>query len=169
MIEPFAGRLPEIDATAWVHPTAVLIGDVRLGPNASVWPTAVLRGDMGPIEIGAWSNVQDGTICHDTGGLSATRVGERVTIGHRVILHGCTIGDDCLIGMAAVIMDMAVIGAGSLVAAGTLIPPRKEFPPGSVIQGSPGRLIRQVTDSDRAMIDHGWRAYSVAVAGYAAR
>lgn len=167
MLEPFAGRWPEIDPTAWVHASAVLIGEVRVRAQASVWPTAVLRGDMGPIDIGAWSNIQDGTICHDTGGVSATKVGERVTVGHRVLLHGCSVGDDCLIGMGAILMDGVVIGAGSLVAAGALIPPMKEFPPGSVIQGSPGRVVRAVTERDRAMIDHGWRAYAAVVAGYA--
>ncbi len=169
MLEPFSGRSPEVDPTAWVHPTAVLIGEVTIGPLVSIWPMVVLRGDMGPIVIGASSNIQDGTIAHDTGGWSTTRVGERVTVGHRVILHGCTIGDDCLVGMGSIVMDAVEIGAGCLIAAGTLIPPNKVYPPGSVIQGSPGRVVREVTDADRRMIDHGWRAYTVAVAGYGPR
>lgn len=160
MIESFDGHTPEIHETAWVHPGAYLIGEVIVGPRVTIWPTVVLRGDMGVVAIGADSNIQDGTICHDTDDLSETRVGERVTVGHRVVLHGCQIEDDCLIGMGAVVMDNVVVGAGSLIGAGTLLPPGKVIPPGSLVMGSPGRVIRPVGEKERKMIAHGWKSYA---------
>ncbi len=121
MIEAFDGQSPQIASTAWVHELASVIGDVRLGARVSIWPGAVLRGDMGLIEIDDDSNIQDGAICHDTGDMSVTRIGKRVTVGHRAILHGCTIADDCLIGMGAIVMDNAVIGSGCIIGAGALV------------------------------------------------
>jgi carbonic anhydrase/acetyltransferase-like protein (isoleucine patch superfamily) len=159
MVEEYGGSVPRLGTGAWAHSTAVLIGDVVIGPRASVWPVAVLRGDMGPIRIGADSNVQDGTICHDTTDRSETVVGDRVTIGHRAILHGCRIGDDCLIGMGSIVMDNVVIGAGSFVAAGTLLTPGKVFPPGSFVLGSPGRVLRPVNDKEREAIAYSWEHY----------
>jgi len=160
MIQPFSGHTPRIDPGAWVHPSAVLIGDVHLASGASVWPTAVLRGDMGPIRVGRDSNLQDGTICHDTTDLSETVVGERVTVGHRVVLHGCRIEDECLVGMGAIVMDNVVVGRGSFVAAGALIPPGRIIEPGSFVVGMPGRVTRQVTEREREMIEQGWRSYT---------
>ncbi len=166
MIESFAGSTPTIDPGAWVHPSAVLIGDVRLARGVSVWPTCVLRGDMGPIVIGEDSNVQDGSICHDTTDLSVTVVGARCTIGHRVILHGCSVGDDCLVGMGAIVMDNVVVGAGSFIAAGSLVPPGRTIPPGSLVMGSPGRVVRSVTDRDREQIRFGWLSYRAKLDGW---
>jgi len=166
MIQSFQGHEPKVDAEAWVHDGAVLIGEVELAANVSIWPGAVLRGDMGVIRVGAFSNIQDGAVCHNTGGVSITEVGERCTIGHGAVLHGCRVGDDCLVGMGSIVMDNAVIGAGSMVAAGSVVPPGKIFPPGSVILGNPGRVVRQVRPSDTAMIDHGWRTYLETVALY---
>jgi carbonic anhydrase/acetyltransferase-like protein (isoleucine patch superfamily) len=137
-----------------------VIGDVTLADGVGIWPTAVLRGDMGAIRIGAFTNIQDGTICHDTGGLSETEVGERVTVGHRVILHGCTVGDDSLIGMGAILMDNAVIGAGSIVGAGALVTMGKVIPPGSLVLGSPARVVRATTEEERRKIDSAWREYA---------
>ncbi len=144
----------------------VVIGYVEIGERASVWPTAVLRGDMGLISIGDETSIQDGAICHDTGGRSETRIGKRVTVGHRAILHGCIVEDECLIGMGAIIMDNAVIGRGSLVGAGAVIPPGKIIPPGSVVMGAPGRIVREAGQMERDMIEHGWRAYVLTIAGY---
>ncbi|MEN0061649.1 MAG: gamma carbonic anhydrase family protein [Myxococcota bacterium] len=144
----------------------MLIGDVHLASGASVWPTAVLRGDMGPVRIGPDSNVQDGTICHDTTNLSETIVGARVTIGHRVVLHGCRIEDDCLIGMGAIVMDNVVVGRGSFVAAGTLIPPGRNVPPGSFVRGFPGKVVRPVGERETAMIEAGWRSYQKKLASW---
>jgi carbonic anhydrase/acetyltransferase-like protein (isoleucine patch superfamily) len=166
MIEAHGGHRPQVDPTAWIHPSAVVIGEVVLGPQVSIWPTAVLRGDMGLIVIGEASNVQDGAICHDTGGRSETRVGRWVTIGHRAILHGCVIGDRCLIGMGAIVMDNAVIGEGSLIGAGAVVPPGKVIPPGSVVLGTPGRVVRSAGPVESEMIDGGWRAYVDKLPGY---
>ncbi|MCB9684333.1 MAG: gamma carbonic anhydrase family protein [Alphaproteobacteria bacterium] len=159
MVESFDGRTPRIHERAWVHESAVVIGEVELAEGVSVWPTAVLRGDMGPIRVGRDSNIQDGAICHDTTDFSETVIGERVTVGHRAILHGCRIGNDCLVGMGAIVLDRADIGDGSLVAAGSVVTPGKVFPPGSFILGSPARVLRPMTDRDREMIAFGWTSY----------
>ena len=159
MIERYEQHVPKVDPTAWVHPSAVLIGEVELGPRVGVWPGCVLRGDMGLIRVGADSNVQDGTICHDTGDISETLVGERCTIGHRVVLHGCIVEDEVLVGMGSVVLDNARIGTGSLVAAGTLLTPNVVIPPNSVVMGSPGRVVRSVGPRERAMIDNAWKTY----------
>lgn len=159
MLQAIGTLSPRLAPGSWAHESAWLIGDVRLGPGASVWPTAVLRGDMGPIVIGADSNVQDGSVLHDTTDLSETVVGSRVTVGHRVILHGCVIGDDCLVGMGAIVMDNVEVGAGSFIAAGSLVPPGKVIPPGSLVMGSPGRVVRAVGPKEREQIDFAWRSY----------
>lgn len=160
MLQAFDGKAPQLAAGAWAHETAVLIGDVVLEEGASVWPTAVLRGDMGPIRIGRDSNLQDGVICHDTTDLSQTIVGARVTVGHRAVLHGCVIEDDCLIGMGAMVLDNTVIGAGSFVAAGALVPPGRVIPPGSFVIGMPGRVARPVRPQETAAIAFGWQSYA---------
>lgn len=159
MIEAFGEHWPRIASSAWVHPQGLVIGEVELGEEVTIWPTAVLRGDMGLIAIGDQSNIQDGTVVHNTGGLSVTRVGRRCTVGHRVVLHGCVIEDDCLIGMGSVVMDNAVIGAGSVIGAGAVVPPGKVIPPGSLVLGNPGRVARPTHARDAEMIAHGWRAY----------
>lgn len=159
MIQEFGGYTPRIAHGAWAHETAVLIGDVAVDEGVSVWPMVVLRGDMGPIRIGRDSNIQDGTICHDTTGESVTTVGARVTVGHRVILHGCSIGDDCLVGMGSIVMDGVVLGPKTFVAAGTLIPPGKIIPGGSFVMGSPGRITRSVGPREIEQIAHAWTTY----------
>ncbi len=159
MVEGFDGKVPRIHARAWVHPSAVVLGDVELAEGVSVWPTTVVRGDMGPIRIGRDTNLQDGSVLHDTTNFSETVVGERVTVGHRVILHGCRVGDDCLVGMGSIVLDRAEIGAGSFVAAGSLVTPGKVFPPGSFILGSPARAVRPTSDREREMIATGWTTY----------
>lgn len=160
MIEPFGPHHPILHPSAWVHPLAAVIGDVRIGARVSIWPGAVLRGDQGFIEVGDESNVQDGAILHDTGGRSVTRIGRRVTIGHRAILHGCTVGDRCLIGMGCIVLDNAEIGDGSIVGAGALVTAGTRIPPGSLVLGSPARVARAVTDAQIAAIEHGWRTYA---------
>ncbi|MBL9105112.1 MAG: gamma carbonic anhydrase family protein [Myxococcales bacterium] len=160
MLQAFKGVRPRVDPTAYVHPRATLIGDVTIGPGASVWPGAVLRGDDGPIVIGEHSSIQDGTIIHATEGLSRTTVGARVTVGHQVVLHGCTIGDDCLIGMGSIVLDEVVVEAWAFVAAGTLVPPGKRVPSGQMMMGNPGKLVRALAEKDRAWITHSWNAYA---------
>lgn len=160
MIEPYLDLHPSIEPTAWVHPSAQVIGDVHLHERVSIWPTAVLRGDQGRIEMGADSNLQDGAVVHCTGGISVTHVGQRVTIGHRAIIHGCRIEDDCLIGMGAIVMDNAIIGRGSLVGAGSIVLAGTEIPPGSLVLGTPGKATRAITDQQRAWIEHSWDVYA---------
>ncbi len=159
MLESHDGKTPRIDPSAWIHRSAVVIGDVTLAADCSVWPNATLRGDEGRIEIGAGSNIQDGCTLHMTGGQTDTIVGERVTVGHNVILHGCVIEDDCLVGMGSLIMDDVVVGRGSFIGAGTLIPPKKVIPPGSMVFGNPFRIVRPVSQADTDWIAHAWSHY----------
>ena len=160
MLADFDGKQPQLDPSAWVHEGAWVIGDVQLEAHANVWPTAVVRGDMGSIRIGAWSNIQDGAVVHMTSGISNTVVGSRVTVGHRAILHGCTVEDDCLIGMGSILLDNCVIGRGSVVGAGALVTQNKVIPPGSMVLGSPAKVVRQITDSEREWIDFSYKIYA---------
>jgi carbonic anhydrase/acetyltransferase-like protein (isoleucine patch superfamily) len=150
--------MPDIHPTAYVAPTAVVMGDVTLGAEASVWYTSVLRGDMAPIRIGARSNIQDGTIVHVDEGIPCT-VGERVGVGHRAILHGCIVDDDCLIGMGSILLNRCRIGAGSLVAAGAVVPEGMEVPPASLVMGVPGRIVRKVDQALAERIAETWSHY----------
>ena len=142
------GVAPQLEKDAWVAPSADLIGDVRLGARASVWFGVVIRADNTPIIIGEESNAQDGAIGHSDPGFPLI-IGARVTVGHQAILHGCTIADDCLIGMGARILNGAVLETECLVGAGALITEGKRFESGSLIVGSPARVVRQLTDNER--------------------
>jgi carbonic anhydrase/acetyltransferase-like protein (isoleucine patch superfamily) len=142
---------PQIDPTAYVSPHAVIIGDVRLAARSSVWPTAVLRGDINFIEIGEGSNIQDGSIVHLAEDLPV-RVGQLVTVGHRAVLHACTVEDECLIGMGATILDGAVIGRGSIVGAHALVTKDTKIPPGSLIMGMPAKVVRALHPAEIADI-----------------
>jgi carbonic anhydrase/acetyltransferase-like protein (isoleucine patch superfamily) len=144
-------RIPQIDPTAWVAPTAVLIGSIHCEAESSVWWHAVLRGDNEPITIGARSNVQDGCVFHTDPGAPLI-LEEDVTIGHQVMLHGCRIGRGSLIGIGTTILNHAVIGEHCLVGAGTLIPERKVYPPRSLIMGTPGKVVRELTDEEVARL-----------------
>lgn len=165
-LEPFGDKRPSIDPAAFVHAAAVVIGDVLIGPESSVWPNVTLRGDDGPIVIGSQTSIQDNAVIHCTEGWSQTRVGDRVTIGHSVVLHGCTIHDDVLIGMGAIVLDNAIVESGALVAAGTLVPPGKVVKAGTVVAGNPMKVLRECRDKDREMIETGWRAYVKRAAEY---
>lgn len=166
MLEAFLEHRPKLHETAWVHDSATVIGEVDLGAGVSVWPGAVLRGDMGPIVIGDSSNIQDQSVVHMTGGLSVTTLGERVTVGHRVLLHGCRVGNDCLIGMGAILLDNCVIPDDSMVGAGSLVTGGKTFPSGHLILGSPARAVRPLTDKDREWIHYSWKHYVDTMAHY---
>ncbi|MDX9719730.1 MAG: gamma carbonic anhydrase family protein [Myxococcota bacterium] len=159
MIESYEGTWPEVDETAFVHPSAVLIGDVKIGAHASIWPNVTMRGDVGLLSVGAFSNIQDNTVVHCTGGLSTTEVGEKVTVGHAVILHGAKIGNSCLIGMGALLLDNVEIGEYCLIGAGTLLTQRTKIPAGSMVLGRPGRVVRALSDEERQWIDHSWAHY----------
>ena len=152
------GARPTIHPTAFIAPTASVMGDVTLAEESSVWYGAVLRGDMAPIVIGAMSNLQDGTIVHVDEGEPCI-IGARVGVGHRVILHGCTVADECLIGMGSTLLNGVQIGTGSVVAAGSVIPEGMQVPPGSLVMGVPGRIIRPVDDSLRRRITGTWEHY----------
>ncbi|HVK64130.1 MAG TPA: gamma carbonic anhydrase family protein [Polyangium sp.] len=165
LVLPYGDHSPRLGRGVFLAPNATLVGDVELGDEASVWFGAVLRGDIGPIRIGARTNVQDLACLHLTDGGSGaqlrlperspraetgskTTIGADVTIGHGAILHGCTVEDGCLIGMGSIVLDNAVIGAGSVIAAGALVPPRMVIPPRSMVKGSPAKVVREVTDEE---------------------
>ena len=133
-----------IDPSAYIHPNAVVIGDVTMGSRVSVWPTAVIRADSAPITIGADTNVQDGAVLHVDAGLPLT-IGSRVSIGHRAVLHGATVEDDCLIAIGAILLNGVVVGAGSLVGAGAVCREGMRIPPRSVVLGVPARVAREAT------------------------
>ena len=143
------GRKPTIAPDAFVAPGAFLSGSVTIGPKASVWPAASLRGDIAPISIGEESNVQDNAVIHVATAQGVT-VGRRVTIGHGAVVHACTIGDECLIGMGAIILDGAVIGDHCLIGAHATVLMNSVIPPGSMVVGSPGRIVRTLSEQEQA-------------------
>jgi carbonic anhydrase/acetyltransferase-like protein (isoleucine patch superfamily) len=158
LIYSIGDRRMETLGDYYVAPSADIIGSVRLGHEASVWFNAVLRGDNDWIEIGAGSNVQDLSLIHTDPG-TPTVIGSGVTIGHRALLHNCTVADECLIGNGAIVLDRVRIGAHSIIAAGTLLTPDTVIPPGSVVMGAPGRIVRESTPRDLAHIGHAAAAY----------
>ena len=145
------GAAPQLGEGAWAAPSADLIGDVRLQDRASVWFGAVIRADNTPIVLGEETNFQDGSVGHSDPGAPLT-IGARVTVGHQAILHGCTISDDCLIGMGARILNGAFLGPECLVGAGALITEGKRFEDGGLIVGVPARLVRPLSDSEKAAL-----------------
>jgi len=149
--------LPENDEY-WIAPNAVVLGNVILKKNASIWFGAVLRGDNDPIIIGENSNVQDGSVLHtDTG--SPLTIGANVTVGHKVMLHGCTIGDGSLVGIGAVVLNGAVIGRNCLIGAGALVTEGKVIPDNSMVLGSPGKVVREISEAQARMISVGCAHY----------
>jgi carbonic anhydrase/acetyltransferase-like protein (isoleucine patch superfamily) len=151
-------KTPRIAATAWVHPAATVIGDVTLGEDVSVWPTAVLRGDRDAILVGRSSNVQDGAVLHCDPGKPCV-IGERVTIGHRAVVHGCTVEDGALIGIGAIVLNGAVVGAGSLVAAGAVVGEGMVIPPGSLVLGVPAKVRGPLNEDQRVRVEKGYETY----------
>lgn len=151
--------------SAYIAPHAVVTGHVTLGPEASVWFGAVVRGDTQPIEIGPQSNVQDLALLHSDAGL-VCRLGARVTVGHAAIVHGAVVEDDCLIGMRATLLNRVHVGAGSLIAAGSLVTEGTIIPPGSVVMGAPATVRRAVSDVDRQRIEYAAQHYVKLAAAY---
>jgi carbonic anhydrase/acetyltransferase-like protein (isoleucine patch superfamily) len=151
VIVPLGERVPVVDPTAWVAPSAAVLGSITLGAEVSVWYSAVLRGDTEQIEVGWGSNIQDGSVLHADPG-DPCRLGAGVVVGHRAVLHGCRVEDEVLVGIGAVVMDGAVIGTGSLVGAGALVPEGVVVPPRSLVLGAPGRVRRSTTDEEVARI-----------------
>ena len=163
----YVDKDPRVDPAAFVAPDAAVVGDVTIGPRASVWFNAVIRGDSSSVRVGARTNVQDGAVLHTDPGKPCV-IGEDCTIGHRAIVHGCTVGNGCLIGMGAVVLSGSVIGDESLVAAGALVPEGKEFPARSLVMGAPARLVRELSTADvDRMVRPGARNYLRYAKGYA--
>ncbi len=164
MIETYQGIAPQVAASAWIHDSAVVIGDVRLGASVSVWPTAVLRGDVHRIEVGAQTNIQDGAIVHVAhegpyqSGHPAI-IGAAVTVGHRAIIHACHIGDRVLVGMGATVLDGAHVGDEAILGAGALVPPGKQLDGGYLYLGSPARAVRALDDREREQLAYSARHY----------
>ncbi|MGA7179009.1 MAG: gamma carbonic anhydrase family protein [Thiobacillaceae bacterium] len=164
-LSPFDGISPELADGAWVHERATVIGDVRLGVKASVWPGAVVRGDVNSIHIGAGSNVQDNSVLHVSHKTAANPgggplvIGNRVTIGHTFILHGCTIEDECLIGMGSIILDQAVVKKQVLLGAGSLVPEGKVLESGHLYLGRPAKLVRALTPEELAYFNYSAEHY----------
>ena len=158
-IRPYQGKLPEIAKSAYIDPAAIIIGDVKIGEDSSIWPLTVVRGDVHYIRIGARTNIQDGSVLHVMRDEYPLILGDDVTVGHKVCLHGCTIANRCLIGMGSIILNGVTIGEGSIVAAGALILERTVIPPGSLVVGHPAKIKRQLTGIDQASIDEYARRY----------
>ncbi len=145
--------VPQIDPTAWIAPTAVLIGDVRIGPGANIWFNCVLRGDTNPVIVGARSNVQDGTVVHVDHGDHPAIIGDDVTIGHSAIIHACKLENRAFIGMGATVMDGAVVEEGGLLGARGLLGPGKRIGRQELWAGAPAKLVRVMSDGERARWD----------------
>ncbi|MEE9358153.1 gamma carbonic anhydrase family protein [Candidatus Vondammii sp. HM_W22] len=159
-IRPFVGKSPIIARDAWIDPSAVIIGDVEVGMQSSVWPLCVVRGDIQSIQIGERSNIQDGSVLHVTHDSSFNPdgfpliIGDDVTVGHKVMLHGCEIGHHCLIGMGSVVMDGAVLEPYLILAAGSLVPGGKVLEERHLWRGSPARKVRALTEEELAYLDY---------------
>lgn len=148
--------VPEISPEAFVHPDAVIIGRVSIGPESTVWPGAVLRGDHGRIVVGAQTSIQDGSVVHCTADLD-TSIGDRCTVGHLAHLEGCEVRDGALVGSGATVLHRAVIGEGALVAAAALVPPGTHVPPGALARGVPARIVESGADPD--LLQHAVSTY----------
>lgn len=159
MIKPFGEQYPVIHSTAFIADDAVVIGDVEIGEDASVWFGSIIRGDVNFIRIGARTNIQDATVIHVSSKTYSTVLEENITVGHRVTLHGCYVESGCLIGIGAILMDGVRVGKNSLVAAGSLLTPGTQIPPNSLVMGSPAKVKRQLTDDDFDYLDKSWRNY----------
>lgn len=151
-------RIETVGEDYFIAPSADVIGSVRLGRWASVWFNAVIRGDNDWIELGDGTNVQDGSVLHTDAGVPLV-IGPNCTVGHKAFLHACTIGEYCMIANGAMVLDGAQIGKYSVVAAGAFVPPRKVIPEGVVVMGSPAKVVREITEKDRAMLLHGAQHY----------
>ena len=159
-VREFTGIQPRIDPSAWVDDSALVIGDVVLEADVSIWPMAVVRGDVNSIRVGARSNIQDGCVLHVThagphsDGGAPLVVGTDLTLGHRAVLHGCSVGNFCLIGIGAIVLDKAVIGDYVMVGAGSLVPGGKVLEGGYLYVGAPVKKVRPLTEAERKMLEY---------------
>jgi len=152
IIMPYKGIYPTIAKDAFIAPGAVIIGDVVIGSQSSVWFGCVIRGDVNTIRIGERTNIQDGTVVHVTRVTGPTTIGSGVTIGHSALLHACNLEDNCFIGMRATLMDDVLVKSGAMVAAGALVTPRKEVEQGQIWSGSPARYMRDMTENESGFV-----------------
>jgi carbonic anhydrase/acetyltransferase-like protein (isoleucine patch superfamily) len=149
MIRPYRGILPKVAPSAYIDPSAQVIGDVVVGERSSIWPNATVRGDVNYIRIGEETNVQDNSVLHVEHEIHPLLLGDRVTVGHAVVLHGCTVENECLIGIGAVVLNGVKVGAGSVVAAGSVVPEGMQIPPGSMVMGVPAKIKREVSAEEK--------------------
>ncbi|MDI1243344.1 MAG: gamma carbonic anhydrase family protein [bacterium] len=159
MIRNFNGIEPRIHETAYVTDDAIIVGDVEIGRDSSIWFGSILRGDVNNIRIGERTNIQDQTIIHVSSKGLPTIVEDEVTVGHRVTLHACHVERGCLIGIGAILMDGVRVGANSLVGAGSLLTPGTQIPPRSLVIGSPARVKRELTEVELASLEESWKNY----------
>ena len=159
MIKKFGDRSPSIHETAFVAEDAIVIGDVEIGEQASVWFGSILRGDVNHIRIGARTNIQDATVIHVSSKDHPTILEDEITVGHRVTLHGCYVETGCLIGIGSVLLDGARVGRNSLVAAGCLVTPNTVIPPNSLVMGAPARVKRLLNEDELKGLTESWQNY----------
>jgi carbonic anhydrase/acetyltransferase-like protein (isoleucine patch superfamily) len=166
MLQKFKNCFPKVKKSAWIAPSADVIGDVKVGKDSSIWFGCVVRGDVNKIRIGKRTNIQDLSMIHVTHSEpqcnlegNPTIIGDNVTVGHKVMLHGCVIENNCLIGMSATILDGAVIGEGSIVGANSLVTSNKVFPPRSLIMGSPAKVVKSLDENDVEALQKHARLY----------
>lgn len=167
MIKSFKEKTPQLGDGAFVADSALVMGDVVLGYNSSVWYGAVLRGDVHSIRVGDGTNIQDLSVVHVTRKRNPAIIGDQVTVGHRAVIHGCTVGDRCLVGIGAILLDGVELGESCVVAAGSLLPPGKVYPPRSLVVGSPGRIKGQVSDEELEWILDSARQYELLAQAHA--
>mgnify|MGYP001042896183 CR=1 FL=1 len=148
IILPYRGVYPRIAESAYIAPTATIIGDVEIGEGSNIWFGCVLRGDVNEIRVGAGTNIQDGTVVHVSREKFGTYIGDDITIGHMALIHACTLKDRCFIGMQATVMDGCVVDSGAMVAAGALITPGKHVPPGELWAGTPAKRVRDLAEAE---------------------
>ena len=159
MIKSFAGKHPKIHETAFITEDAIVIGDVEISEEASVWFGSVIRGDVNHIRIGARTNIQDACVVHVSSNDHPTILEHEITVGHRVTLHGCYVETGCLIGIGSILLDGSRIGRNSLVAAGSLVTPGTVIPPESLVMGAPAKVKRQLTSDELENLSRSWRNY----------
>ncbi len=159
MLKSFQNKTPKIHETAFITDDAIVIGEVEIGAESSVWFGSILRGDVNSIRIGSRTNIQDGTIIHVSRETHSTILEDEITVGHRVTLHGCYIETGCLIGIGAIILDGVRVGENSLVAAGSLLTPNTNIPPRSLVMGSPAKVKRGLSDAEVEDLKKFWRNY----------
>jgi len=159
MIQTFQGKTPKINDSVFVADGAIVIGDVEIGEESSIWFGSVVRGDVNYIRIGARTNIQDHSIIHVNTGTHPTILEDEITVGHRVTLHGCYVESNCLVGISSTVLDGARIGRNSLIAAGSLVTPNTQIPPRSLVMGAPARVKRELTDEELAGMSRNWQSY----------